>query len=344
MLDEVEVSAPRHETRLERGALGEVPVLFQALTAAGPAVGVAASLVFAATYAGAATPLTAILTTVAILFIAVSMGQMGRHLPSAGGLYTYTTAGFGKPIGFLVSWALSFAYILDAPLIFLLFAYLAQANMTTHLNAPTWVWVPILLATIVVVSTLVFRGIKLSARLGVILGILELLIFLALAMTLMFKAGSHNTLHVFTPGSSPSGGIGPVFAGMIFGILAFVGFDAAAPIAEEAQNPRRTVPRALVWSVVITGAFFTFCFYAADVFWGTDRILGGDNAFVAFNGGDPFDGVAKMVWGPAWVLVLFAVINSAFASVLGVTNGAARIGFSLGRIGVFPRQAAYTHP
>ncbi len=73
---------------------------------------------------------------------------------------------------------------------------------------------------------------------------------------------------MFTTGAGHGVGIGAVFAGMIFGILAFVGFDAAAPIAEEAREPRKTIPRALVWSVVITGVFFTFCFYAATVYWG----------------------------------------------------------------------------
>jgi amino acid transporter len=328
---------------LQRNELGEIPVLFQAITAAGPAVGVAASLVFAASYAGGATPLTAILTTIAILFIAVGMGQMARHLPSAGGLYTFTAAGFGRPVGFIVSWALSFAYLLDAPLIFLLFAYITQANLSSHLSAPTWVWAPITVAGIALVCVLVFRGIKLSTRVGVILGIIEIVIFLARSVTLIAKAGGHNTLSVFSPSAAPHGGIGPVFAGMIFGVLAFVGFDAAAPIAEEAKTPRRVVPRALVWSVVVTGALFTFCFYAAAVYWGPAHIVGGDHSFVLFNGGDPFDGVAKDVWGTGWILVLLAVINSAFASVLGVTNGAVRIGFALGRIGVFPKKTASIH-
>jgi amino acid transporter len=329
---------------LDHRALGEVPVLFQAITAAGPAVGVAVSLVFAASYAGGATPLTAILTTVAILFIAVSIGQLGRHLPSAGGLYTYTTGGFGKPVGFMVSWALSFAYLIDGPLIFLLFAYILQANLTTHLNAPSWLWAPIVVVSVALVSLLVFRGIKLSTRVGVVLGILEILIFLALALTLAGKASSHNTLSVFTTGAGHGVGIGAVFAGMIFGILAFVGFDAAAPVAEEAREPRKTIPRALVWSVVITGVFFTFCFYAATVYWGPGAINSGSHPFISLNGGDPFDGVASMVWGSAWILVLFAIVNSCFASVLGVTNGAVRIGFALGRVHVFPRQAADIHP
>jgi amino acid transporter len=84
---------------LEPRALGFVPVLFQSIVFAGPAVGVALSLVFLASYAGAATPLATILTTLAILLIAVSIGELGSKLPSAGGLYTYVAAGMGEGWG-----------------------------------------------------------------------------------------------------------------------------------------------------------------------------------------------------------------------------------------------------
>jgi amino acid transporter len=88
---------------LERRALGFVPVLFQSIVFAGPAVGVALSLVFLASYAGGATPLATILTTLVILLIAVSIGELGSKLPSAGGLYTYVAAGMGEGWGLMLS-------------------------------------------------------------------------------------------------------------------------------------------------------------------------------------------------------------------------------------------------
>jgi amino acid transporter len=89
---------------LERRALGFVPVLFQSIVFAGPAVGVALSLVFLASSAGWATPLATILTTPAILLIAVSIGEPESKLPSAGGLHTYVAAEIGDAWGLMLSW------------------------------------------------------------------------------------------------------------------------------------------------------------------------------------------------------------------------------------------------
>src|SRR3979490_2465026 len=53
-----------------------------------PAAAVAFSIIFAVTYAGGATPLAILLALVGCLFCAISIGQLARHLPSAGGPYT----------------------------------------------------------------------------------------------------------------------------------------------------------------------------------------------------------------------------------------------------------------
>ena len=45
---------------------------------------------------------------------------------------------------------------------------------------------------------------------------------------------------------------------MIFCLLAFIGFEAAAPLGEETREPRRTIPRAVIWSTILVGAFYVF--------------------------------------------------------------------------------------
>ena len=49
---------------------------------------------------------------------------------------------------------------------------------------------------------------------------------------------------------------------MVFAILAFFGFEAAAPLGEEARDPRRTTPRAVVGSTLIVGLFYVLTSYA----------------------------------------------------------------------------------
>jgi amino acid transporter len=80
---------------------------------------------------------------------------------------------------------------------------------------------------------------------------------------------------------------------MVFAILAFIGFEASAPLGEEAKNPLRSIPRAVVGSAFVIGLFYLLCSYA----W----VFGaGFNGFVAqATGADPWRNLGKVFWG--WV-------------------------------------------
>ena len=177
-----------------------------------------------------------------------------------------------------------------------------------------------------------------------VLGAFEIVVFLALGITLIFAAGSNNTLNVFSPGTGNSSGLGSVFAGMVYTVLAFIGFEASAPLGEEAKDPKRTIPRAVILSCVLIGVFYLICYYGAIVYFGPDKAADPKNGFFAFNGGDPWDGLASKVWGPFAILVLLAIINSAFANSNAGANAATRVGYALARVGILPRVLASVHP
>src|SRR5581483_2906299 len=90
---------------LERNAVGLTEVLFQSITHMAPAVAVALSIGAATTFAGASTPLAVVFALVAALLTAFSIGELARHLPSAGGMYTYVGRGLGTFFGWLLAWA-----------------------------------------------------------------------------------------------------------------------------------------------------------------------------------------------------------------------------------------------
>src|SRR5437763_14303558 len=95
--------------RLERNAVGLAPTLFQSITHMAPAAAVAFSIIVGVPYAGGSILLAVLLALVACLLVAVSIGQLARHLPSAGGLYSYVTHRLGTGLGFLVAWAFMLA-------------------------------------------------------------------------------------------------------------------------------------------------------------------------------------------------------------------------------------------
>src|SRR5207245_7458339 len=113
--------------------------------------------------------------------------------------------------------------------------------------------------------------------------------------------------------------------------------------AEETKDPRRTLPRAVILSCVLIGLFYLVCYYGAMVYFGPNVAADPTNGFFAFNGGDPWDGLASKVWGPLSILVLLAIINSAFANSHAGANAATRVGYALGRVGILPRALAQVH-
>ena len=330
--------------QLQRDAIGLGPVLFQSITHMAPAAAVAFSIIFAVTYAGGATPLAVVLALVACLLVAISIGQLARHLPSAGGLYTYSARGLHPAVGFFVAWGFMLAEPIVAPLLYLIFGNVISVFLTNHFSTPTWLWAPFAAIAGIGTWVLVYRGVRISTRAGVVLGAFEIVVFLALAITLIVSAGSNNTLSVFSPTTGNSHGLGSVFAGMVYTVLAFIGFEASVPLAEETKDPRRTLPRAVILSCVLIGVFYLICYYAAMVYFGPNVAADPTKGFFGFNGGDPWDGLAAKVWGPLSILVLLAIINSAFANSNAGANAATRVGFALGRVGILPRSFARVHP
>src|SRR5256885_10082390 len=124
--------------RLERNAVGLAPTLFQSITHMAPAAAVAFSIIVGVPYAGGSIPLAVLLALVACLLVAVSIGQLARHLPSAGRLYTLSSRGLHPYIGFLVAWGFMMAVPLVAPLLYLIFCYALDTYLPSHFEWPAW--------------------------------------------------------------------------------------------------------------------------------------------------------------------------------------------------------------
>jgi len=256
---------------LREHSIGFAQVLFQSITHMAPAAAVAFSLLVGFGFAGPVLPLSVIFALAVGLLIANSVGQLAKQMPSAGGLYTYTSRALGPKVGFLVGWAFLLAEPLVAPLLYLVFAATASDAFQNRLgiNIPWWVWV---LVAAVLVFYLTYWGIRLSTNAGIALGIFEIVAFLALGLYMIFAAAGENTLQVFNPANSLEGTWSGVFKGMVFSILAFIGFEAAAPLGEEARNPRRTIPRVVLASALVIGLFYLVCSYASVMGWGFDKM------------------------------------------------------------------------
>src|ERR1700704_1405789 len=172
-------TAPQQDSaRLQRDAIGLAPVLFQSITHMAPAAAVAFSIIFAVNYAGGATPLAVILALVACLLVAISIGQLARHLPSAGGLYTYNARALHPAVGYFVAWGFMLAEPLVAPLLYLIFGNVLSVYLQGHFGTPAWLWAPFAAIAGIGVWALVYRGVRISTEAGVIMGAFEVVVFL----------------------------------------------------------------------------------------------------------------------------------------------------------------------
>jgi amino acid transporter len=327
----------RETESLRRNAVGLPDVIFTSVTTMAPAAGAAFSITVGALFAGGALTAGVVIALAGCLCTAISIGQMAKHLPTAGGMYTYIARGLGTKLGFLAGWGFDLAYPLVVPLVSVLFGSILGSTLQAHFGFSYDVWWPIgSVFCIVLVGTLNYFGIQVSTRFGIILGSFEILVMIALSLTLIVSAGSHNTLSVFTghfatvPGFK---GLSGIFAGSVYGVLAFIGFDAAAPLAEETRNPTRNVSRAVIGSCLIVGLFYVLTTYAATVYFGPNKFV----SFYTAGGGNPWNLMATAVWGVGWVFLFIALLNSNAACSNGGGCAASRCLWAMGRINVIPR-------
>ena len=327
---------------LRRDAVGLREVLFQSITAMAPGAAIAASIPAGAAFAGGALPLAVLVALVACLFTALAIGELARHLPAAGSVATYAAQGLHPGAGFLVGWGYLFVELLVPPLLFLQFGFTAAQTLNSEFsgyNANLWWPYPILGALIVLAAG--YFGVKASARLGTILGAFEIAVFVVFAIVLIAKAGSHNTLSVFTTANTPKDyrGFVGILAGSVYTVLAFSGFEAAAPLAEEAVDPKRNIRRAVVGATLGIGLVYIFTTYAVDVAFGPDKFSGFMGA-----GKDSWQGIAQASYGLFWLFVFLAIINSCIANANAGANVSTRTAFALGRIRLLPHALHTLHP
>jgi amino acid transporter len=188
------------------------------------------------------------------------------------------------------------------------------------------------------VYTLSVLGITQSVRGGLVFLAYEIIIVTILLLAVIIQGGAEgNTLSVFNPATG--NGLGGVFLGMIYGIMSFVGWKAAASLGEETRDPHTSIPRALLGAVALIGTYYVFVTYAATIGFGPSGMddFAQDTAW--------FDTLTRRFLGDGWApFVGLAALTGAIASAIGIHNSTVRLLYSLGRDGLLPGAFARVHP
>jgi amino acid transporter len=155
--------APREGVGLMRGALGFPSVLMQGVAQIAPAIGLVGAIAFNTQLAGLGAPSTFLAAFVVALMVAVTIGQLAKFLPSAGGLGTYVSASVTPSAGFVVGWLYSWLAAAATGGAASFTGYIMQSSIRAEYNVDiTWqYWAFAILALTTFVT---YRGIRVSGK------------------------------------------------------------------------------------------------------------------------------------------------------------------------------------
>ncbi len=165
---------------------------------------------------------------------------------------------------------------------------------------------------------------------------------LALGLSGLFSPGPGGfTFSSFTYGFNPGSiATSSGFAlAIVFTVQGLTGWEAAVPLAEETENPRRNVPRATMWSIAIIGLMLVLVIWGQVIGWGVNGL-----SKLITSPELPALVIAHRVWGGVWFLALIAMLTSVFGASLACQNVATRMWFGMGRSGVLPAAYGRVHP
>lgn len=320
---------------LDHSALGLGGVLFQGITHIAPAL-VIFALPFIVSEAGSAAALSFLIALLLMIPIASTVAQFSKYLSSSGGYYTYTSRGLGKRWGFMTAWSF-LVYDPFAPAAVLGFlGFLTEGILKTSLGWDVSWWI-IALVSLALTWWAAYHGVAISARAMTILGGLELLIMISLMITFFINPAPGSSLLATVRISSSPTGIHGVIYGVLFSILSVSGYESIVTLAEETRNAFKFIFRAVFLSLLIVGTYEVLISMAVTSAWGTNKAA----SFVANS--NPFYTLAKHLWGPLWVLVFFAIVNSALALSISTFNSGSRVMYSMARAGTLPKALSKVH-
>lgn len=238
--------------------------------AIGPIFSVGALTALIAAFAGASTPASVFLATIGALGLAYLVSLFARRFAGAGAIYEYLFHAAGATVGLLAGGL----YFIGLPVIMgsfsIIFGILSNGFWAEHIasNAPSF-WI-FSLCFLVFIGLMNYYGVRLAVRGILVLAALSAVPVLLLAAVIIAKGGAEGqSLVAFSPFHGDTSGI---LNGVLFALTLFIGFEAAASIAEETEKPRRSIPIAMISVVAISAAFYMIVTYAMSIGFGVSGL------------------------------------------------------------------------
>ena len=323
------------ETRLRRNALTANQIVAATLANIAPAMSFFFGFSVIVKGAGVAAVLTILVAMIAILFLTNTIAQFSRFTPSTGSFVTFIGKAFGLSAGAAASVFINLGYIIGVSTVIAIAGAWTAQTLKLFLQVSIG-WASIAIFTSFAIGWLVTRGIGISTLWAGIFFYLEAGLLLVGAILMMATHANSLTLAPFQY-SNITGGLIGLGAAFPVAVYLFIGWENSASLAEEAEKPRRSVPRALITSTVAIGLFYVFVAYATTIGFAMDAqaLSASPIPFVE----------ALSASAPALLIVAYvAGITSIVSCLISAVNSQARILFNSGREGLLPEFFGKVHP
>ncbi len=185
------------------------------------------------------------IASIVAIFTGLSYAEFSSRFSDDSGEYDYVKRTVSEKWGFIVGWMMVFTLLISAAAVALGFAgYFARLFASLNFGI-----VAIAVATIILFSFISYWGIKQAAWLNILFTFLETFGLLFIIYIGLGKIGSVNYM------SMPTGFEGVISAAALV-FFAFIGFETIVKLAEETRNPKKTVPRAILLSILISTVIY----------------------------------------------------------------------------------------
>ena len=330
-----ETKAPESPDRLHKGALGLVDISASTMANIGPAYSFYFSAGFLFLTAGIAAPLTIIVAGVAIALLGNTLSQFSRAQPSTGGFITFVGKTFGGTSAVTTALLCGAGYIIAiSSVLAICGGYLSMMlQYYFNWNVP-WVIFSVIFTAGAMV--MMYRGVAVSTKLAGLFFGFELLVLVVVSVAALIKNGGHLSAVPFEP-SHITNGFSGLAAGFPLAIYLFIGWENSAALAEETNNPRRNVPRAVYMSVALMSVGYILYAYATAT--GFLYSVAGLNSAAI-----PFITVAHGALAAFALFAYLAGLTSTLGVLIAAVNSQARLIFNAGREGLLPRWLGRVHP
>ncbi|MEV7792062.1 amino acid permease [Streptomyces sp. NPDC087512] len=291
--------------------------------------------------AGPAVLISFLIAGVASAAAALSYAEFAGLIPKAGSAYTYGYAVLGELVGWFIGWDLLLEYTAIVAVVAIgISGYFSFLIGEMGAELPNWMLgapgtgdghrVDLFAAVLcLLIAYLLTLGIKNAARFEMVVVVLKVLVVLLVIGVGVFHITTAN-YHPFFPF-----GVGGAFTGAATVFFAVFGYDAMSTAAEESKDAQRHMPKAIIYSLIISMVLYVAaCLVLTGMqnYKHIDPESGFSTAFKAVG----LSGLADVIA----VGAIIGILTVMFTFMLGVT----RVWFSMSRDGLLPKWFAKTHP